>query len=73
MESSFHVINCNLTERERKEFPSAVVMAKAVHGDVIVPDIVLRPLHRISFLVLVRKILVANPSKDLDIFVLYEL
>lgn len=37
------------------------------------PDIVLRPLHRVSFLDLVRKILAANPTKTLDLFVLYDL
>lgn len=48
-------------------------MTHAVHGDVIVPDVVLRPLHRISYLDLVRKVLAANPTKDLDMFILCEL
>ncbi|KAF6221868.1 hypothetical protein HO133_001836 [Letharia lupina] len=73
MESGFHHIDRNLTNHERKEHPFAVILTHAVHGDVIVPDIVLRPLHRVSFLHLVRKILAANPTKTLDLFVLYDL
>ena len=48
-------------------------MTHAVHGDVIVPDIALYSLHRISYLDLVRKVLAANPTKDLDLFTLNEL
>lgn len=48
-------------------------MTHAVYGDVILPDVVLRPLHRISYLDLVRKVLATNPTKDLDMFILCEL
>ena len=48
-------------------------MTHALHGEVIVPEILNRPLHRIAYLDLVRKILVANPAKILDLFVLHDL
>ena len=48
-------------------------MTHATHGDVIVPDIINRPLHRISYFELVGKTLEANPTKDLSRRVLQEL
>lgn len=48
-------------------------MTHALHGEVIVPDILNRPLHRIVFLDLVRKILIVNPAKNLDLSVLRDL
>ena len=72
-ESSFHVIDRKFTEEERKEHKFAIIMTHAVHGDVVVPDIALYSLHRISYLDLVRKVLAANPTKNLDLFILNEL
>lgn len=72
-ESGFHTINRKPTETERKDHLYAAVMTHNLHGDVIIPDILLRPLHRISYLDLIRKIMTANPTKDLDLFVLYDL
>lgn len=48
-------------------------MTHETHGDLIIPGILIRPLNRISYLDLVRKILMANPTKDLDHSVLHEL
>lgn len=67
------MIDRKFTEEERKEHKFAIIMTHAVHGDVIVPDIALYSLHRISYLDLVRKVLAANPTKDLDLFILKEL
>ena len=72
-ESGFHVVDRNLTEVERNKHPFAVIMTHAVHGEVIVPDIELCSLRKISYLDLVRKVLAANPTMDLDIFMLNEL
>ena len=65
-ESGFHVITRKPTVLERKEHPWAIIMTHAVHGDIIVPDIVRPPLRRIKYLDLVQKILEANPTKDLS-------
>lgn len=73
MESGFHLITRDRTQREQKEYASAAIMTHAVHGDVIVPDVVLYPLRKISYLDLVPKILEANPTKDLDHSVTHEL
>ena len=72
-ESGFHVISRKRTRAEAKNHTYAVIMTHLIHKDIIVPDILLRPLHRISYLDLVRKILVANPTKMLELSVLHEL
>ena len=72
-ESGFHTIKRKPTERERKKHLYAAIMTHTLHGDVIVPDILLRPLNKISYLDLIHKILTANPTKNLDLFVLYDL
>ena len=72
-ESGFHIITRKPTELERKEHPWGIIMRHAVHGDIIVPEILRLPLHRISFLDLVDKILDANPTKNLSRRVLVEL
>lgn len=60
MESGLHLTTRDRTQHERKEYESAAIMTHAIHGDVIVPDVVLYPLRRISYLSLVPKILEAN-------------
>lgn len=72
-ESGFHIISREPTKDELKEYPFGIIMTHSVHGDVVVPDIALLPLCRLSYLDLTRKILVANPTKDLDMFILCEL
>ena len=73
MQSGFHLIDRELTERERRENPFAAIMTHVVHGDVIVPDILRYPLDKISYPDLMPKIVTANPSKEFDLFVLYDL
>ena len=73
MESGFHSISRDRTKYERKKYASAAIMTHAVHGDVIVPDVVLYPLYKISYLDLVPMILAANPTKRLQPSVTLEL
>lgn len=72
-ESGFHHIDRDLTKRERRNYPFAIIMTHAVHGEVIVPDLLRCPLRKVSYLDLIPKILAANPSKDLKTPVLHEL
>ncbi|CAD6574775.1 MAG: hypothetical protein ASARMPRED_006903 [Alectoria sarmentosa] len=72
-ESGFHAITRDRTAAECKQYQYAAIMTHATHGDVIVPDIINRPLHRISYFELVGKTLEANPTKDLSRRVLQEL
>ena len=48
-------------------------MTHETHEDLIIPDVLLRPLRRISYLDLVRKILIANLTKEFDLSVFQEL
>lgn len=41
-------------------------MTSAATGDIIVPDVRMLPLHRISYPEIARKVLAANPKKKLQ-------
>lgn len=62
----FYQSRRNLSEAERKTNKWAVIMTSAVTGDIIVPDIRLLPLRRISYFDIARKVLAANPKKKLQ-------
>lgn len=65
-QSVFYRSHRNLSEAEHKTNKWAVVMTTAVTGDIIVPDVRLLPLHRISYPETARKVLAANPKKKLQ-------
>ncbi len=71
--SGFHIITRNRTPAEAKIHKNSVIMTHSTHGDIIIPDILLRPLHRVSFLSLIRKILTVNSCQKLGLSVLQEL
>lgn len=61
------------TALKRKEHPWGIIMTHAVHGDIVVLDILRLPLRRIKYIDMLVKILDANPTKDLSRRVLVEL
>lgn len=62
----FHQSDRKLSEAERKTSRWAIIMTSAVTGNIIVPDLNLLPLHRISYVALAKEILIANPKKKLQ-------
>ena len=62
----FYQSRRNLSEAEHKTNRWAVIMTSAVTGDIIVPDIRVFPLCKVSYREIARKVLLANPGKKLQ-------
>ena len=57
---------CTVYDFEATLCKWAIIMTSAVTGDIIVPDIFISPLHRISYVALAKDVLIAYPTKKLQ-------
>ena len=71
--SRLYISDRKQSRKEERRHPYAVIICHPVLGEIFVPSVQLIPLHQLSYLRIVCKIIDANPTKMFSRFVLEEL
>ena len=71
--SRVHVSDRRQERLERRNYPQAILISHPQLGEITVPSIQVIPLHQLSYLKIVRKIIDANPTKMFTRLLLQEI